>query len=211
DNGGGLDAGVAEQRLLDLPRVDVHSPAYDQVLGPVPQREIPVGVEAADVAGVQPAFPQCLGGGIRLVPAAGPDHLAPDHPLTALVGGECAAIVYDPYLDVGTGDADTLHAVPPSTLVPVGVICLGQGGDGHRRLALPVDLGQARTEHGERVLEVGQVHGCATVDDRLQVGEVRVGDGPVAGQPLHHGGSREERHPRPAPQERGDLFAIDTA
>jgi hypothetical protein len=150
DDGGGADAGVAKQRLLDLPGIDVHSPAYDQVFGPVPQREVPVGVEAADVAGVQPAFPQGLGGGMRLVPVTGHDHVAPDHHLTDLVSGQIAAVLDDADLDVGTGDADALHAVPPSRVVPVGVVCLGQGGDRHRRLALPVDLGQARTEHSER-------------------------------------------------------------
>ena len=202
---------MAEQCLLDLPRVDVHPPAYDQVLGPVPQREIPVGVEAADVAGVQPAFPQSLGRGVRLVPVAGRDHVAPDHHLTDLAGGEFAAVVHDADLDIGTGDADALHTVRPPGMVPVGVVCLGQTRDRHRRLALPVDLGQPGTEHGERVLEVGQVHRRATVDDRLQVGEVRVGDGPVVGQSLHHGGRREERHPRPAPQQGGDLVAVDAA
>ena len=212
DDGGGPDAGVAEQRLLDLPGVDVHPPADDQVLGPVPQREVPVGVEAADVAGVQPASPQRLGGGIGLLPVAGHDHVAPDHHLADLAGGEVAVgVVDDADLDVGAGDADALQAVPPPGMVPVGVVCLGQGGDRHRRLALPVDLGQAGAEDGEGVLQVGQVHRCAAIDDRLQVGEVGGGDGPVAGQPLHHGGSGEERHPRPAPQEGGDLVAVDAA
>ena len=91
------------------------------------------------------------------------------------------------------------------------VVCLGQGGDRHRRLALPVDLGQPGAEDGEGVLQVGQVHRCAAIDDGLQVGEVGGGDGPVAGQPLHHGGSGEERHSRPAPQQGGDLVAVDTA
>ena len=55
DHGHGPDAGVVQQRLFDLPGVDVHAPADDQVLGPVAQGEVAVVVEAADVAGVQPA------------------------------------------------------------------------------------------------------------------------------------------------------------
>jgi SAM-dependent methyltransferase len=107
---------VAE--LLDqaglVVRADIHSPAYDQVLGPVPQREVPVGVEAADVAGVQPAFPQSLGGGIWLVPVAGHDHIAPDHHLTDLVGRQFAAVVDDADLDVGTGGGRAVEVGDPA-------------------------------------------------------------------------------------------------
>ena len=90
DDGGGPDAGVAQQRLLHLARVDVHPAADDQVLGPVAQREVPVGVEAADVAGVQPAAAQRLGGGLGLVPVAGHDDVAADHHLADLAGGQLA-------------------------------------------------------------------------------------------------------------------------
>jgi hypothetical protein len=153
DDGGGPDAGVAEQRLLDLPGVDVHSPADDQILGPVRQRHVSLGVDAADVAGVQPAVPQRLGGGIGLVPVAGHDHVAPDHHFADLGGGEFPAVLVDDAdLDVGARDADALQALPPPGMVSVGVVCLGQGGDRHRRLALPVDLGQAGAEDTERVL-----------------------------------------------------------
>ena len=176
------------------------------------QREVALVVEAADVAGVQPAAAQGLGGGLGLVPVAGHDDVAADDDLADLADRKLAVgVVDDADLDVGAGDADALHAVAPAGMVPVGVVGLGQGGDRHRRLALPVDLGQARPEHGQGVLQVGQVHRCAAVDDRLQVGEVGVGDRRVAGQPLHHGGGGEERHPRPAPQERGDLVPVDAA
>ena len=111
---------------------------------------------------------------------------------TSPMGSSRAGVVDDPDLDVGAGNADALQALPPSGMDPVGMVCLGQGRDRHRCLALPVDLGQAGTEDGEGILQVGQVHRCAAVDDGLQVGEVGRGDGPVAGQPLHHGGSSEE-------------------
>ena len=176
------------------------------------KRQVPVGVEASDVAGVQPASPQRLGGGIGLVPVASHDHVAPDDHLADLVDGEFAAIVVDDAdLDVGAGETDALQAFPPPRVVPVGVVGLGQGGDRHRRLPLPVDLGEARTEDGEGILQVRQVHRCAAIDDRLEVGEIAGGNGGVTGQPLHHGRSSEERHPRPAPQQDGDLLAVDAA
>ena len=85
--------------------------ADDQVLGPVAQREVSVGVEAAEVAGVQPAAPQRLGGGLGLVPVAGHHHVAPDHDLADLAGRELAVVVVDDAdLDVGAGDADALQA-----------------------------------------------------------------------------------------------------
>ena len=94
-------------------------------------------------------------------------------------------------------------------MVAVGVVCFRQGGDRHWCFALPVDLGQAGTEHGEGVLEVGQVHRRSAIDDRLQVSEIGAGYRRVAGQPPDHGGSCEERHARPALQERSDLVAVD--
>ena len=120
-------------------------------------------------------------------------------------------VVDDADLDVGAGDADALQAVAPAGMIAVGVVRLRQGGDRHRRLALPVDLGQAWTEDGEGVLQIGQVHRRAAVDDRLQVRQVGCRQGRVPGQPLHHGGSGEERRPRPATQQRGDLVAVDAA
>ena len=50
------DARVLEQHLLDVAGEDVHPAADDEVLLPVDQPEVAVGVEAADVAGVQPAL-----------------------------------------------------------------------------------------------------------------------------------------------------------
>src|SRR4029079_6419287 len=171
DHGHGSDAGVVEQCLLDLPGVDVHAPADDQVLGPVAQCWVSAEVEAADVAGVQPGAPQRLGGGIGLVPVAGHHHVAADHHFADLAGGELAAVVVDDTnLDARAGDAYSRHAVAPAGMVAVGMVRLRQGGDRHRRLALPVDLGQAGTEEGEGVLQVGEVHRRAAVDDRLQVG-----------------------------------------
>ena len=51
----GTDRGMAQQRLLDHPGVDVVAAADDQVLGPAGQIDKAAGVHAAEVTGVQPA------------------------------------------------------------------------------------------------------------------------------------------------------------
>ena len=48
-------AGCSQQHVLDVARVDVVAAPDDQVLHPVDDGEVSVGVEAADVAGVEPA------------------------------------------------------------------------------------------------------------------------------------------------------------
>ena len=55
DGHGGADRGVAQQPVLDDPGVDVVAAADDQVLGPAGQVDEAAGVDAAEVAGVQPA------------------------------------------------------------------------------------------------------------------------------------------------------------
>ena len=55
DGRGGADGGVAQQRVLDHPGVDVVAAADDQVLGPAGEVHEAAGVDAAEVAGVQPA------------------------------------------------------------------------------------------------------------------------------------------------------------
>jgi hypothetical protein len=49
---------VAQQDFLDLARINVGTAADDDVLGAVLQRQKAVGIEAADIAGVQPAITQ---------------------------------------------------------------------------------------------------------------------------------------------------------
>jgi hypothetical protein len=51
----GGDGGVAEQSFLDDPGVDVVAAADDEVLGAAGEVDEAVGVDAAEVPGVQPA------------------------------------------------------------------------------------------------------------------------------------------------------------
>src|SRR5262245_59568397 len=46
---------MQEQRFLDLARVDVEAAAENHVLLAIDDRQIPVGIELADVAGAEPA------------------------------------------------------------------------------------------------------------------------------------------------------------
>src|SRR5580704_9010992 len=55
DGRGGADGGVPQQRFLDRPGVDVVAAADNEVLGPAGEVHEAVGVDAAEVAGVQPA------------------------------------------------------------------------------------------------------------------------------------------------------------
>src|SRR6266508_5309327 len=76
DHRGLAHLGVLQQHLLDLARIDIGAARDDQVLGAVLEREIAVGIEDADIAGVQPAAAQGLCTRIRVFPVAGHDHIA---------------------------------------------------------------------------------------------------------------------------------------
>src|SRR5262245_14899260 len=78
---------VPEQHLLDLARIDVGAAGDDDVLGAVLERQIAVGVEGAEVAGVQPAIAQGVGGSRRILPIAGHHHVAATENFAALAPG----------------------------------------------------------------------------------------------------------------------------
>src|SRR5215207_9522295 len=81
----GLDQfGVAQQHLLDLARVDVATARDDHVLRAVAQRQEAVLVEAAEIAGVQPAAAQRLGIGFGVLPITLHDAVASRHHLADL-------------------------------------------------------------------------------------------------------------------------------
>src|ERR1700682_6312017 len=67
---------VREQNFLDLARINVGAAGNDHVLGAVLQREIALGVEDADVAGVQPAVFERRLARLRILPIARHHHVA---------------------------------------------------------------------------------------------------------------------------------------
>src|SRR5580704_6822725 len=84
DDGRLADAGVGEQDLLDLSRIQVVTAADDQVLGAVDDEVEAVLVPVADVARVQPAAGQRARRRLRPVPVALHDVVAPDLDLPEL-------------------------------------------------------------------------------------------------------------------------------
>ena len=104
DGRGGGDGGVAQQRVLDDPGVDVVAAADDEVLGPAGEVDEPAGVDAAEVAGVQPAVPDDAvpahpGGAQSRVGDVPGEHGGPaDHQHAGLAGGasDPGPVVADP-------------------------------------------------------------------------------------------------------------------
>ena len=104
DGRGGADRGVAQQRVLDDPGVDVVAAADDEVLGPADQVHEAVGVHAAEVAGIQPAVtddpvPAHPGAAqSRVGDVPGEHGGAADHQLAGLAGGAVGPrpVVADP-------------------------------------------------------------------------------------------------------------------
>ena len=70
DHGHLGDGRVLVQHLLDLPRVHVVAAPDDQVLLPVDDVVVAVGVHPGHVAGAEPSVGDRLGGGLGLVPVA---------------------------------------------------------------------------------------------------------------------------------------------
>ena len=87
--------------------------------------------------------------------------------------------------------------------------CFRQRGDGHRRLALAVDLRQPRAEAVERGQRVLDIHRRAAPDQRADVLGVEIGR--TGDQALDHGRRREHRHARPGIEQRDDLLRLEAA
>src|SRR5262249_19876098 len=93
-----LHGGVGEQYRLDLRRVDVLAARDDQVVAAVDDVQVPLMVQVAQVAGVQPAVPECARGLVRAIDVAGGDHRATDENLADLAGRRWLAVSIDPEL-----------------------------------------------------------------------------------------------------------------
>ncbi len=179
--------GMLEQHLLHFAGIDVGAAADHHVLGAVAQRQIPAVVERAQVAGVQPAARQRLRGRGGVVPIPGHDNVSATDDLADLVRcGPGAVLGQDRDLDAGAGRTDGAQ----DRVVPALVVVATQTRDGHRGLALPVDLGEDRAERGHRLFEALDVHGAAAVDDGAQVRR-RAAAG--VHEALHHGRRQEGR------------------
>ena len=207
DDGDLEHVGMAQQRFLDLARVDVRPAADDQVLAAVLERQEAAGVERADVAGMQPPAGERLRGRVRIAPVAAHHRRAahPNLPVARRRGASTAT------LDAGLRDADRAQARVVAACDGVGDERAVHRGDRHRRFALAVDLGEPRAQRGERRLRVLHVHRSAAVDDRLQVRARERPDRRVLDEPLDHRGGGEEERAIPRADEAARLGRIESA
>src|SRR3984893_17791268 len=148
------EVGMAQQYLLDLARIDVAAAADDHVLRAVAQGQKAGFVKAAEIAGMQPAAAQCLVRRFRVLPIAFHHAIALRDDLTDLAGRQLAvAIVDDLDEDPGARHAARPEPLAPMRMVRVGVHALVEPSDRHRRLALTIELVEARGEETQGTIE----------------------------------------------------------
>ncbi|BDB41942.1 hypothetical protein IWGMT90018_23880 [Mycobacterium kiyosense] len=95
------DCRVRGEFVFHFDGVDVASTGDDHVLEAVDQGDVTVGVDRGDVAGVQPAVADGLGGGLRIAPVPLHDGLAAQNELARATGADVIAVrVDDPGLGV---------------------------------------------------------------------------------------------------------------
>ena len=87
------DVGVLVERSLDLGGVDVLAAADDDVLQPVDHVQVAVVVEPAEIAGVEPAVGEGLGGLLRQVEVPADDRRALQPDLADLARRQRLAVV----------------------------------------------------------------------------------------------------------------------
>src|SRR5690606_359945 len=150
------DAGVQEQALLDLPRVDVRPAGDEHVRRPAGDVHIAFVVDHAEVTGAEPAVAE--GRRVRFVVAQiSGQHRGPgDTDLALLAGWQCLTVVrlnahpHSRARIATRAERDTFGRGPV-------VLLRRQHGDGSGDFTQPVVLHQDVTEHRARVLLVGPV------------------------------------------------------
>src|SRR5579871_1069870 len=143
---------VGEQHLLDLARINVGAAGNDHVLGAVLEREIALGVEDADIAGVQPAALERGFARLRIFPVTRHHHVALAENFAGRVRGQGAILrVRNLHLDASEGPAGGAELFRPARVLAVGDFGFRQQRDRHRALALTVDLREAIAEAVDRI------------------------------------------------------------
>src|SRR5262249_38121625 len=113
----------------------------------------------------KPAVAQRASGRLPVVPIALHHAVAAGGNLADCAGRQlAAALIYYPHTDTSTRHARAAQACFVMEVAHVRVRGLFETGNGHRALALTVDLVELRTEQGERASQIGQVHGRAAID-----------------------------------------------
>ena len=83
-------------------------------------------------------------------------------------------------------------------MVAVGVHLAAEMGDGHRALALAVELAELVAQKIERALQIGDIHRRAAIGDQPQRLGFEVRHAAMLDQPLQHGGCQENAALGPA-------------
>src|SRR5687768_14939468 len=126
------DRRMAQQHFLYLARINVGAAGDDHVLRAVPDGEEAFRVQAADIAGVQPAAALGLGGSFRVLPVALHYAVRARDDLADLARRQLLVLVVeDLHLDPGARVAAGFEVLLEA------VELLRQTGDRHRRFALP--------------------------------------------------------------------------
>ena len=141
--------------------------SLDRVL----QGEIAVIVENAEIARMQPAVLQSLGGCIGVPPVARHYDIAPHLNLAdvprrqGIVSG-----VRHPDFDTGLRPPDRAETLQITRIIGLHVRRPVKYRDGHRRFTLAINLNQLRPQGRERPLTVPGVHRRAAINDGLETG-----------------------------------------
>ena len=86
DDGGRQHGGVVIEHAFHFDGRDVFATRDDDVLGPVPELDVAVRVDNAQVAGMEPAAGEGLAGGVGVLQVPLGDDIAPEHDLAHGLG-----------------------------------------------------------------------------------------------------------------------------
>ncbi len=149
---------------------------------------------------------------LRIAPVALHHRRTAHQDLADLAGRQRGIVVgADANVDAGLRGAHRAEARIVATRRGIGDDLARHRGDGHRRLALAVDLRELRSQRRQRGLAVLDVHRRAADDDALQAIETRVPHRGMRDEALDHGRRGEEARAIPALQQRDDLGRIEAA
>src|SRR5262249_10592279 len=95
DHGGQAHGRVGQQHFLELTRVDVKPPAHNHVLGAIDDVKVASLIAATDVASMEPAVRDSLGGRLRPLVVAFHYVVAAYSDLARLIGRQVIAIFVD--------------------------------------------------------------------------------------------------------------------
>ena len=181
------DVGVRGQGALDFDRVDVVAACDDHVLEPVDQGQVAIRVDAGQVAGVQPAAPEGLGGLGGLVPVTLHHRLAAKQQFTDAARADVVA------LRVGHARLGERQRLPAAG-VGTGFDLLDVAVHAARAaLGLPAQLDEAHLRQcGDKSFDCARGHGGGAEQSGPPAGQVAVGEVRQAQQELVHRGNAEE-------------------